>query len=470
MRRPALVAAGISTPTSAVMRMSTTCDALPGKVALARAALCILIVACLAPPAAVAPARVVPSALPLSEPAEYEIPRISRAAGEEIFTRTGIGDPYQTGIPYAVWLAILRAAPEQLGGDPQALAHRFGFLARTPDPTSTDLDKRDGLPIGMHVTTDPRTGAQFLVTSCVLCHAERIGDQLVVGLANKRGRVHAYYHALATADVDPKQIEAFASEAATQHHLAWPVHGGATLVAGFLAGLRGHAQEHAVLDRRTRENPPGRVAPVETIAVTMHRLTNRTIDAAPDVGWAKIPDVIGFGVRTSLTWDGAEQGSMDQQAVLAEIEVGVRDIWLERHPFQAASLGAFLRQPRARPGFPGTLNRALAEQGRSVFADACASCHGTYGVDGRVIDYDDQPRDVGTDPARALAPSATFEAAANDPLLTHGATRFHRTGAYISPVLTNVWARAPYGHAGQWPSLAVMAMAPAERPGESCTH
>ena len=37
--------------------------------------------------------------VPMSEPAEYDIDRISRAAGEAIFTRTGIGGPYKTGIP-----------------------------------------------------------------------------------------------------------------------------------------------------------------------------------------------------------------------------------------------------------------------------------------------------------------------------------------------------------------------------------
>ncbi len=31
-------------------------------------------------------------------------------------------------------------------------------------------------------------------------------------------------------------------------------------------------------------------------------------------------------------------------------------------------------------------------------------------------------------------------------------------------MLTNVWARAPYGHAGQWASLAVLALPPEQRP------
>ena len=45
-----------------------------------------------------------------------------------------------------------------------------------------------------------------------------------------------------------------------------------------------------------------------------------------------------------------------------------------------------------------------------------------------------------------------------------------RTSGYVPPVLTNIWARAPYGHAGQWPSLAVLATKPALRPSRFVVH
>jgi hypothetical protein len=45
-----------------------------------------------------------------------------------------------------------------------------------------------------------------------------------------------------------------------------------------------------------------------------------------------------------------------------------------------------------------------------------------------------------------------------------------RTSGYVPPVLTSIWARAPYGHAGQWPSLAVLATKPALRPTRFVVH
>ncbi|HEX3772160.1 MAG TPA: hypothetical protein VHV30_14890, partial [Polyangiaceae bacterium] len=79
---------------------------------------------------------------------------------------------------------------------------------------------------------------------------------------------------------------------------------------------------------------------------------------------------------------------------------------------------------------------------------------------------------VGTDPARVDAVTDAFVAAANDPKLRVGpilqSTR--RTNGYVPPVLTSIWARAPYGHAGQWPNLATLAMKPEQRPVKVVVH
>src|SRR5262249_40375243 len=145
----------------------------------------------------------------------------------------------------------------------------------------------------------------------------------------------------------------------------------------------------------------------------------------------------------------------------------VRVVWLEKHPLQGASLGAYLRQPAPRPKFPGPIDRGAAERGKKLFVDHCSDCHGTYGADGHAVDYTQQVvplADIGTDAGRATGATLAFEYAANDPALTRGYTKFHRTFGYVPPVLTNVWARAPFGHAGQWPSLAVLATPPDQRP------
>ncbi len=441
------------------------------------AALLGLVVACGAPPptpiAPVATPRTVE--VPISDPAEYAIDRISRDAGKAIFERTGVGDPYRTGMPYPVFLSLQRAYPAILGKDPQELATKFGFVSRAPDPSSADLDLREGLPVGMHLTTDPLTGVPFLMTACAACHSERLrwagGEAVVIGLGNKRVKIHAYDRAFAQVTRErsftASRLGVLATTAAADHKLAWPEPYREAITAATLTALGTRATERARLQERTKDDPPGRVATIESFALVLAQLTGTPITDAPDIGWAKVPDVIGYAQRTTLSWDGSGEGPIDLLAVEADVAAGVRVEWLERHPFQGASLGAYLRQPAPRPAFPGTVDRALAARGKELFGDQCAHCHGTYGADGRVTDYTEQIvpiEDLRTDPARMMAATESFERAANDPHLTRGYTKFRRSTGYVPPILTNVWARAPYGHVGQWPSLAVIAMPPERRP------
>jgi mono/diheme cytochrome c family protein len=438
-----------------------------------------MVLAACAAPAAIPttpapPAKRAPE-LPMSEPAEYDIDRITRAAGEAIFVRTGIGDPYRTGVPYPIFLALMRAFPETFGADTQALANKFGFVARAADPKSDDADVRAGLPVGMHLTTDPITTVPFVVTNCALCHTERVkwanGETTITGLGNKRVRIHAYDAAFTTITTQKAfttaKLGRLAREAAHQHKIAWPDQFADALVGGAIEALRVRATERAELHERAANGPPGRVASLDAFVPALRKLSGKPIAYSRDVGWAKVPDVIGFRHRTTLSWDSGAEGPMSVLVVEADIAAGARIEWFERHPFQGASLDAFLRMPPPRPAFPGKIDRGLAERGRALFEQKCADCHGTYARDGEPIEYDEPIvplADIGTDPARAESATDSFERVANDRTLTRGYTKFRRTYGYVPPVLTNVWARAPYGHVAQWPSLAVLALAPDKRP------
>lgn len=413
------------------------------------------------------------AAVPMSDPFEYAIDHVSRDAGEAIFTRTGIGDPYRTGVPYPVFLALFEMFPRQLGHDWGELADRFGFVKRTPDPASTDLDLREGLPIGMHLTVDPITGVPFVVTACVLCHAEKLrwagGEATVIGLANKRIRIHAYdaaFTEIGTSHPSAATLANHAAAAATAHHITWPEAYAQPIVAATVDAMAKRAAARTELVARTRDGAAGRVAVIDAFVGVLGELAHKSVQFSPTVGWSKVPDVIGFPVRTTLSWDGSAEGSMDVLAVEADVAAGVRIEWLNAHPMQGAALGAYLRQPAPRPAFPRPIDHALADRGKKLFEDQCAHCHGHYGRDGRVTSYTEQIiplEDIGTDPGRAMAATESFELAANDREITHGYTKFRRTGGYVPPVLTNVWMRAPYGHAGQWASLAVIATPPARR-------
>jgi processive rubber oxygenase RoxA-like protein len=428
-------------------------------------------------------ASMAPGAL-MSDPAEYAIEHVSEAAGEAIFTRTGVGDPYRTGIPYPIFLALLGAYPDELGGTTAGFVARFGF---TPRPAAAsdgaDLDAREALPLGMHLTTDPNTGVPFVVTNCALCHSEIVrwpgGERLVVGIGSKRVRIHAYDDALARIaqrpNFDTAHLAPLSTQAAQQRRIDWPGAYREPLVDATVRALRARVPLRARFLERVRDGLPGRVATIESFAVAFGDKLEREIPLPPEIGWAKIPDVIGFAYRRTLSFDGGSEGSLDALVVDADIAAGARLEWLWRHPWQGPSLAAFLRQLPRELRFPAPVDAALARRGKASFERACAKCHGTYEDDGRVKRYVEKivPLDyVDSDPARAAAVTDDFVSAANDPKLDGGThlIRTRRTSGYVPPVLTSIWARAPYGHAGQWPSLALLATPPASRPKRLVVH
>ena len=403
-----------------------------------------------------------------SDPAEYRIEHASEAAGEVIFTRTGIGDPYRTGIPYPVFLALLDLHPELLGATPQALGERFGFTARPADANSEDRDVREGLPLGLHLTDDPNTHIPFLVHNCSLCHAEVVkwpgGQQLVVGLGNRHIRVHAFEEAFAkvagTPEFEPRRLLSVASRIADERGIAWSLEWRKTAVAQTIRGVRERYAPREKFLARVGDGLPGRVATIESFSFALGQLLHRDVQASESVGWARIPDTIGFAQKRTLSWDGGSDGPSDALVVDADIAAGARVEWLYRHPLQGSSLSAFLRHMPRELRFPGPVNAELARQGKLTFERACAKCHGTYEDDGRAKSYVEKvvPVDyVDTDPARAEAVTDDFVAAANDPRLVVEGPRLvstRRTSGYVPPVLTNVLGaravrpRRPVAHPG----------------------
>ncbi|MFT3927131.1 MAG: hypothetical protein QM778_31585 [Myxococcales bacterium] len=439
---------------------------------------CLL--ACATPKASEEPSSTLPAAQSgaptalMSEPYEYAIEAASSQAGEGIFTRTGIGDPYRTGVPYPIFLALLEAYPEDLGPDLPTFVRRFGFLARERDANSEDPDLRAGLPVGMHLTTDPFTSVPFLVTNCTLCHAERLHmngeERLVVGLGNKRVRLHAYDAAWSRlgerTDLSARALAPLAEAAAEREGLIWEGQWAPVFVEASIGALRERARTRRAFLERVEQNPPGLVAVIESFALAMEQTLGRAVPTGARVGWAKVPDVIGYAQRSTLSFDAAGAGPKDALVVEADFAAGARLEWFWAHPLQGASLSAYLNQLSRELPFPGTIDGARAERGKQAFQAACSPCHGEYAADGRATRYEEKVipvRVVGSDSARAEAVTEDYARAGSDPKLTHGLVRVRRTLGYVPPVLTDVWARAPYGHAGQWSSLDVLAQAPSER-------
>jgi hypothetical protein len=105
--------------------------------------------------------------------------------------------------------------------------------------------------------------------------------------------------------------------------------------------------------------------------------------------------------------------------------------------------------------------------GAVVYASRCAKCHGTYG-DGsprRLVSFPNaliEQSAMDTDSARwAMVDTTLLGHLARSAYGRH--MRSERTGGYVAPILSGLWATAPYLHNGSVPTLWQL-LTPKDRP------
>jgi mono/diheme cytochrome c family protein len=120
----------------------------------------------------------------------------------------------------------------------------------------------------------------------------------------------------------------------------------------------------------------------------------------------------------------------------------------------------------APPPYPGPIDRARAGAGREVFARACATCHGGYDASlerPRLLSFPNWAGDVGTDRSRVDAFTPALAAAVSTTL--HGREHLDAaaTGKTAAPLLSGLWASAPYFINGSVPTIRHL-LEPSTRP------
>jgi hypothetical protein len=137
------------------------------------------------------------------------------------------------------------------------------------------------------------------------------------------------------------------------------------------------------------------------------------------------------------------------------------------HEDEFRDVYAYLSSLRA-PTFTGKIDRQLAEQGRAVFENNCAECHGTYGEHASYPNKCVPIGEIGTDAVRLNALSVAGRTLYSKSWFAHGGeTEEQKTildpVGYVAPPLDGIWASPPYLHNGSVPTLWHV-LNPKERP------
>jgi mono/diheme cytochrome c family protein len=380
---------------------------------------------------------------------------ISAEAGRAYFHDRDLGSPYHTGIPYALALATMERHPELLGGNRDEFCDKFGVLF--------DPDKPDGLPVGFVLHHDRRTGADFVMTNCSLCHTGLIDGQFVTGLGNRNLRINALNQAIkqvaGAPDFNADTLLPAAEAAAARRGLSW----GWRQRAAVRAAVR-KLQELATSEASAWAGLDGVDAgPGRNTAIEFAKGTSG-VPVAPPYGFAKYPVVWTYPLRRTFGWDGSLAGDHALGLAAVEFNKGMppEDILHGRERWY--SLFEYLKTIRP-PRYPRPIDQDLAARGAGLFGQHCSGCHGTYGPDG-AESYQETVIDLGrvkTDPDRLRAVSPELiEARRRGPFAQ--LVWLEPTRGYVPPPLEGIWCRGPYLHNGSVPTLADLLRPAAERP------
>jgi hypothetical protein len=226
------------------------------------------------------------------------------------------------------------------------------------------------------------------------------------------------------------------------------------------------------------------------VAALKHQLAYPLGDTlgGPEAGFTSIPDLSGRALRSSLLYDGvyAPVGADPfaprdtSMPVATQIDALTEIVTFFTVPTMGMSPDeAEKRIPAVRPAvrwlgteyhappFPGRVDSVLAREGAHLFRARCESCHGVYsdGMPRRLVSFPNRlvPQEqMGTDSTRwALIRPGVVQRLGTTAFGRHMQVR--RTRGYVSPILSGIWATAPYLHNGSVPTLWAL-LTPDERP------
>jgi mono/diheme cytochrome c family protein len=334
------------------------------------------------------------------------------------------------GLPYEAFLA----SRKEVG-----IKHRL--------PGRRGLNRE--LPYNLNLTTNP-DGVELVVTNCLTCHggvapvvtpAGEVGEQLVIGLGD------AFLDFTGDPIPDIEAMGLFVSDGAPAE--AW------ARWADRIAIIAPYMRPATV-----GVNP----APNLTMMLMAHRDPETLewhdtplLDPPPKEALpVSVPPWWRMQKKHSTFYHGGGRGDHVPLMMLKSLvctddleEARVIDEWFVHVRTYIASLDP--------PPYPFPIDGKLAEQGRAVFEQTCARCHGTYGSDWTYPNLLIGLDEVGTDRAYAEQAVAAerFIEWFNGSFYGRDAQARPAPG-YVAPPLDGIWATAPYLHNGSVPSIAAL--------------
>ncbi|ABA58269.1 conserved hypothetical protein [Nitrosococcus oceani ATCC 19707] len=383
------------------------------------------------------------------KPVDYE-------AIEEHFKYGSIGSEPVNGLPYWVWKVLPEMFPEKFPGKGGYAS--FGFIYE---------EGRD-LPIG--VSQRRVTGIDRVWLNCAVCHTGTLRKtkdseaRIISGMPANDFRLYLFIQFLREMALDNRftsknvmaKIEEMGGNLDPIEKVAYRYF----IVDRVRAALFELGQQLNFLDRQYPWGP-GRV---DTFNPYKAIQFNFPMDKLPEeelIGPADYPSIWNQRPREGmyLHWDG-NNPSVQERNKSAALGAGVTPVTIDLERLKRIEDWLWDFKP---PAYPEPIDPAKAAEGKQLYTQYCAQCHGMQEGGQYLFDTGQFSRlgevesitDIGTDPGRLN--SYTELLSVNQNTLYVGYPwrfkNFRKTNGYANMPLDGLWLRAPYLHNGSVPTL-----------------
>jgi len=417
---------------------------------------------------------------------------------EDHFKYGSTGGERVSGFPYWIWRVLPIVFKDRLPQTGGQGYEAFGMIYEKDASGKT----RD-LPIG--VMQRRNMGIDRVFVNCAVCHhssfrtAPNQPHQIVLGMPSNRFDLGAFENFLITIVADERFDKDYLVPAIEKES------GGLSLIDKYLIyPIAISLMRDRLMMLRNRFAPmkpeswgPGRVDTFNSAKALFNYPFHNMQQFTPNemIGVADFPSIWNQGPREGmqLHWDG-NNCRVDERNKSAAFGTGTTPATIDLASI--ARIERWLNDELKAPKWPEQaypINRQLAEQGRAVYLQHCAKCHGNSGTDftsnctnpvpqkvaiarcemqGPNVPYGDCAgqvttlAEIGTDPYRLY--SYTYDLAANQSQLYAPAPyrfkHFRKTYGYANVPLDGIWIRGPYLHNGSVPTLRDLLKPAAQRP------
>lgn len=368
---------------------------------------------------------------------------LSQKAG---FLKTEAGSPqYIPGTPQVIGNAD-SGYQYLTTGDYLKSGFPYSFFRRAGAREKENFLKRDGMNENIpydYTAVKAPNGAWVVAPNCLQCHAQRMGDSLVIGLGNTLFDFSMPMYAssliaekIAMAGATDAEKEASANMFTSMKSLApWLVANsrGVNVADRLTAVLASYRDPKSF---KWLENPKLKI-PAEVIPTD-------------------VPAWWLLKKKHGMFYNGFGRGDfsrflMGSNLLTVADTAESREVFSHFHHVLAY---LYSLQP---PRYPLPVNQQLAALGKKLFEQHCAGCHGTYGRDGS---YPNLLIPAGVIQTDSMLYQSNFS---NPQFLGWFSKSWFKTGdrpadlvpfkGYIAPPLDGVWITAPYFHNGSIPNL-----------------